>query len=219
MTTKNIFFTIVLIFFTISGTVYAGGKTDNPLYLPSTGKTGMDFETAGFKIIFTLDADLNLDGLQDLAAVLDRGSEEDAERLLLIAVGTPSGVYKKVIESSRALYKSNEGGVWGDPFDSLYFKNNSLFLSLYGGSAWRWSSVYQFKYYDSDWFLIGYEGTFFHTGSGESTETSYNFLSGKMQVKTTGPEGGKNEEWTDKGRKTLISLSDFSIYERDTYME
>ena len=182
------------------------------------GKLNAIFETfipKDWHLIEKAEGDLNQDGLSDLAAVIQyKGhiSSEAPVRRLLIALQKDNGSYELLIQSDKAILKADQGGVWGDPFNSddgagLAIDRGSLLIKFYGGSNWRWSKDYRFRYQDNGWYLIGATFTDYHTASYEETAITKDYNSMTGQLKTTDKEEIK---WTYNGERELLSLEDFN---------
>jgi hypothetical protein len=102
----------------------------------------------------TTEGDLNKDGITDVAMIIEQlkaNTEEAPNRSLLIAFGTNDS-YSLSIIADKVILKSDEGGVWGDPFESLSIERGSVVVSDYGGSNWRWYNKYRFRFQDNEWY-------------------------------------------------------------------
>lgn len=163
------------------------------------------------------EGDLNQDDIPDLAAVLEKitdGSEEAPPRALLIAFGSEDGSYTLSILAEQVIMKSDEGGVWGDPLESIAIDRGSVVVSHYGGSNWRWYNKHRFRYQDQDWVLIGQTLGHYFTGSqtqDDGNEEDYNLLTGEYVIRTTDEHGVQSIQQGNRGRSPLIKLKDFSI--------
>lgn len=106
-----------------------------------------------------IQGDLNQDGLNDQAVVLQQNDVpadgSTPNRMLLIAFAQKDGSLKEVVRSDKAILRSDEGGVMGDPFDNMEIRNGSLYLHFWGGSREKWDQEFQFRYQDHGFFLIG----------------------------------------------------------------
>lgn len=74
--------------------------------------------------------------------------ENDDERVLYFLKEYKDGTYKILVKNKDAIFKKDEGGVFGDPFENMLLKEDNLIISLYGGSNWRWQYVFTFKIND-----------------------------------------------------------------------
>ena len=83
--------------------------------------------------------------------------------VLLIALAGDGG-YRLAQSDNGVVLRSDEGGVWGDPFQSLEIARGTVVLSHYAGSAWRWGIVQRFRFQNGDWYLIGQTDSSHHTG-------------------------------------------------------
>ncbi|MGG3280065.1 hypothetical protein [Paenibacillus solani] len=163
-----------------------------------------------------VEGDLNKDGFNDVGAVIEEiksQTDEAPQRALLIAFGNEDNNYRLSIIADHVILKADEGGVWGDPFDSISIDRGSLVVSHYGGSNWRWFNTYRFRYQDNDWYLIGATTGEYFTGSAteeEANEQDYNFLTGDYIIKKTDESGKQKTTHGNKGKKELIKLKDFN---------
>ena len=212
---------------------------------PRIGKE-INFIPQGWRIINKAEGDLNGDNLSDIALVAEDQNnatkndldycdnneercscfDKNCPRDLLILFKQEDGSYDLSEKSDKAILLSKEGGVFGDPLDNISIDNGILTINFYGGSSWRWSKVYKFRYQDDGWYLIGKTEHRFHTGCLYQVfeNNDYNYSTGYVQ-KTTGDgledgyenfvcdealrqESGK-EEWVNVGIKPLLNLQDF----------
>lgn len=162
------------------------------------------------------EGDLNKDGIKDVATVIEKNKKGDEAppRSLLIAFGNKDKTLTLSIIAKNVVLKADEGGVWGDPFDSLVIDRGSVVLSDYGGSNWRWYNKYRFRYQDKDWYLIGLTmGTYF-TGNAtmeNADEDDYNLLTGDYVYQRTDDKGKVKVTKGNRGKRKLVKLSKFDI--------
>ena len=91
--------------------------------------------------------DLNGDGVEDWAAVIEGPPEEGQKeeefraesRTLVILLGKEEGGFALGQSNDRMIRRSNEGGVYGDPYAGIVIEEGELCYSTYGGSSLRWS--------------------------------------------------------------------------------
>lgn len=163
------------------------------------------------------EGDLNKDGIQDLAIVIERTQEENynASRSLLIAFGNKDHTYSISIIAEKVILGALEGGGWGDPFDGISIDRGSVIVSDFGGSGQRWYHKYRFRYQDNDWYLIGAT-----MGSNHSIkegtemvfdEEDYNLLTGDYNIVKTNEDGEEQIAKGNRGKKKLVKLSEFNI--------
>jgi hypothetical protein len=163
------------------------------------------------------EGDLNKDGIEDVAAIieqLDAETDEAPPRALLIAFGTSNDSYTLSIIADKVVLKADEGGIWGDPFESLSIDRGSVIVSDYGGSNWRWYNKYRFRFQDNDWYLIGATMGEYFTGNAtqdEAHEQDYNLLTGDYHIKKTNEKGENVTERGNRGIRELVKLKDFDI--------
>lgn len=158
--------------------------------------------------------DLNKDGISDLAMVIEKNAVkgEASPRSLLIAFGGKNNTYTLSIIAKNVILQADEGGIWGDPFDSLTIDRGSVLVSDYGGSNWRWYNKYRFRYQDHDWFLIGSTQGSYFTGATtmeQSDEDDINYLTGQFIERRTDEQGHTTTKKGTQRKKPLIRLKEF----------
>lgn len=131
------------------------------------------------KIAIALEsADLNGDGSRDFVLVIEDPKETDdsvkGKRSLLILTRRVNG---KLVLAARndkeAVYCRTCGGISiGDPFMGIEVGRSTFTINHYGGSAWRWTDDFTFKYSrrDKNWQLVRAEETSFHTSEPEKVK-------------------------------------------------
>ncbi len=112
------------------------------------------FITTGYTVADTAMADFNNDGLTDVVIVADNKNDPDQNRSLVILAKTVSG-FVIAAKSNAAVLCSMCGGVFGDPYAGISFNKNVITIYHYGGSAWRWTSNFTFRFQNNQWELIG----------------------------------------------------------------
>ena len=75
--------------------------------------------------------------------------------------------------NDKVAMRIDEGGVMGDPYTNMVFKNGYFSLEHNGGSNWRWSHIITFKFdtVNYDWYLHKIGGDSYHTYDIEKVET------------------------------------------------
>lgn len=163
-----------------------------------------------------VEGDLNKDGISDVAVVIVATDENEAtqapQRSLLIALGNSDDTYTLSVIGKKAILRADEGGVWGDPFDSIEIDRGSIVINFYGGSNWRWYQHYRFRYQDDGWYLIGATlGSYFNAVTTEENadEDDYNLLTGDFISKKTDEKGNQITTKGNRGINPLLNLKDF----------
>ncbi len=163
------------------------------------------------------EGDLNKDGINDIAMVIEetgKSPEEAPHRALLLAFGKGNDSYELSLLADKAILKSDEGGVWGDPFEGVSIDRGSVLISFYGGSNWRWYSTYRFRFQDKDWYLIGATLGAYFTGTqteDNADEEDYNLITGDYIKRTTDDKGVVQTTKGNRGKKELLKLRDFVV--------
>lgn len=162
------------------------------------------------------EGDLNKDGIQDIALIIERAIDIDA-RSLLIAFGTKENTYSLSIIADNVVLPVFAGGGYGDPFNGLNIDRGSVVVSDYGGSDDRWYHKYRFRFQDNDWFLIGATMGENHpikegTEMGNDVD-DYNLLTGDFISTRTNENGEVKITKGNRGKKKLVKLREFDIDE------
>jgi hypothetical protein len=161
-----------------------------------------------------VEGDLNKDGISDVAVALEgtSTSEEAALRMLIILLTNKDKSYSISIKAEKAILRTDEGGVMGDPFMGLEIDRGSLLINHCGGSAWRWSNAYRFRFQDDGWYLIGATKDWFHAvSSAGRLYEDINLLTGEYIRIETDDNGVEKKAMSNKGKKELVNLIDFDI--------
>jgi hypothetical protein len=137
------------------------------------------FIERGMRPLALESADLNGDGLQDVVLVLERqpakpsdAEIEEQQRPLLILLRQPGRALRLAKRNDKVIYCSTCGGVMGDPFMGIEVRAGMFAISHGGGSGWRWSNEYTFKYSrrDATWQLVRVREENFHAGQPDKVE-------------------------------------------------
>lgn len=101
--------------------------------------------------------DLNGDGQEDMAVVSESTSEDEWNlgpgRTLSILLSTLEG-YQLCQQTENYIRRSNEGGVFGDPYSGMQIEDGQLTVGFYGGSSWHWGEYDTFGWKDDGLVLL-----------------------------------------------------------------
>lgn len=205
--------------------------------LAAAAKKPADFVPKGWHLLAQAEGDLNKDTLPDWAAVIEADQvvkslkeydNDQKPRILMVAFKQPDGSYKRSIQSNEYILLSNEGGIFGDPWDDLRIERGSLVVRFYGGSASRWGYTYRWRFQQNDWYLIGFTYTATSTTSNEFEQYDFNLSTGAAEH-TLGQlledDDPKKPRPTDKirrfsiGKKPLYKLKGFKQGQTQLYKE
>ncbi len=184
----------------------------------------------GWKIIKDISrGDLNQDGVEDVALVIERLEPVDhviisklpdnvpeewqtntSPRVLLALFGNGDGSFSMALANSDVIYRADMGGMMGDPFWGLRIERGSIVLEELGGSRERWGEIARYRFRKGKWRLIGATSTTLDTMDGKATETDRNYLSGKTKfTEFKNEETPVNSKWSkiraDQRRQYLKS--------------
>ena len=128
----------------------AAGADTPAVEVPAEARS---FVEAGTVPIAIEHADLNGDGRLDVLLVLEKQKAaesdpdiEEEQRPLLILVRERNGTLALRKRSDKVVFCSSCGGAMGDPFIGVKTARKAFTVQHYGGSAWRWSVDYTFRY-------------------------------------------------------------------------
>ena len=192
--------------------------------LPASGTKVESFVPKGWYIHEKAEGDLNKDNLPDLAVVIEadkpvknlkEADNEQTPRLLFVAFKQADGSYKLSIQSNESIMLSNEGGVFGDPWEGLSIERGTLLVRFYGGSSSRWGYAYRWRFQENDWFMIGATYTASSTHDGSYEKYDFNLITGATEISKGAGEDEKGNTPKDKvskiniGKKPLLKLKTF----------
>ncbi|MBU3677572.1 MAG: hypothetical protein FGM54_10415 [Chitinophagaceae bacterium] len=173
-------------------------------------------------------SDFNQDGLVDLALVFalknNQTAEEswksDCQRGLLVLERTQQG-YKTSGFTLEGVLCSGCGGVFGDPYAGMEFNKNVLKVKHFGGSNWKWTQDYTFRFQNNRWELIGLtHDNFFGAkqcntefGMAGRTLNDVNFSTGKQHVVRTKDMNciPYKDQWLKFVKSKPITLNQFRV--------
>lgn len=217
------FFQLLFVLSTISFNTFS--QCNYPK-LPQKGNNIEAFIPQGWKIMDSVSGDFNNDRQIDVVVVLvsemestDDQASFECNRPLLILQKTPTGFLMSSYAKEAVLCKGC-GGVFGDPYDGISLKNNVLNISHYGGSAWRWSSNFTFRFQKNQWQLIGCsQSSYWSVGECEGGPgdagfnlSEANFSTSKAHIVKTKEDACKPyiDKMVSFPKKPLVSLQGFS---------
>ncbi len=134
----------------------------------------------GYSVLKEIEGDLNKDSIPEKAIVYNTSDSSDFGFIREIQIFKNVNQKWILLEKSRnAILKSEEGGILGDPFESIYIKKGVLIINHFGGSNSKWSKTDKYRFNVSTFELIG---TKISNGmSCEYRETiDFNLLTGKI---------------------------------------
>lgn len=198
-------------------------KVDYPAIAESAA-TPPDFIPKGWKLVQLAEGDLNRDGKSDFAMVIRMDSAAnriapswnpetlyDTNPWTLIAGFRKDSGYELAV-ADHTLIPRHENPNADDEFDEIKIANGSLkvvmHLFLSAGGWQMGGTAYTFRWQEGGFKLIGFDRDELHRGSGETVETSINYLTGRKLVKT-GMVETDNQKSTETriAKKPLLDLT------------
>lgn len=155
-------------------------------------------------IISTTEGDLNNDGESDVAFIIEntdpkliqankssigRATINLNPRILAIYFKNKKGELVKKLQSNDFIILQNSPTM-DEPFDGMEILKNGVlkidFKFWYSAGSWSMSNhSYTFRYKKDQFQLIRYVSSERHRGTGETTDCTIDFLTGKMKVLET----------------------------------
>jgi hypothetical protein len=187
------------------------------IVVPAVANSAAEFVPVGWRLeVGTLqEVDLNADGKPDAAFVIsidthdaDTPAVTFVKHVLVLALREIDGRLHRSMVSDAAVLDGNEGGVFGDPFESLLVERGALVIMHYGGSRDRWGYTHRYRYQNGQWTLIGLTlGNTDSTDPGHFDQKDINLSTGLVEAS----EQGEGE--TPQGRKIKRSERSGSYFE------
>ena len=146
--------------------------------------------------------DLNRDGQEDFAAVVEQGSGQYTGSRKIYLFLNDKGNYKLAFENNSIVLGNLEGGAFGDPYDDISLSEGEFCVQDYGGSSDRWGHSYTFTYQDNKLILSSITLVGYNTFNFNGTMNTYNLISKKAEIRTTYEPG--EEDTTGKDYDGLI---------------
>ncbi len=183
-----------------------------------------DFVPKDYFLLDSAVGNIDENNTQHIALVCAPNSEKNIDTFIetnrIIILLQKKNNLLKIIASNDALVLCKScGGIFGDPYNGVSLNNNILSVSNYGGSAWRWSQNYTFRFQQESWELIGatydayYNAKECEDGAGNAGRQleDINFAANKMQILHTKETDCKPyEDYMKKfAKKKAINLNDF----------
>lgn len=114
--------------------------------------------------------DLTKDAYKDLVLILQHKNDSDTtimNRPLLLLKGDGKGLYTLIAKNDSLVLCRICGGMMGDPYQAIAIKNGYFTIEHYGGSSWRWTRYFTFKFNVTD------QHFYLHRDAGESFHASF----------------------------------------------
>lgn len=107
------------------------------------------FVPYGYEIKDVTFGNLNLDTFPDAIVVLQHDDEEwmdERLRPVLILIGDSTGHFHLAVRNDSLTMSKVEGQMFGEPYNGCEIDSGRFVVRHYGGSRWRWTQDYEFKY-------------------------------------------------------------------------
>lgn len=206
---------------------------------PPNSADVQSFIPAKWKILEKVQGDLNADGLTDLALIIESTDPKNIvanenlgsnqlntnPRQLLVLLKKSKGYQLASSNSSLPTEGDVESPCLEDPMgegETLSIQKGLLKISFHYwlscGSWYVTNTSYTFRYQNQKFKLIGFDSDDFHRASGDITERSINFLTGKVKKTSGANEFAESTlpekvEWSKLKNKYSINLEQIKFNE------
>jgi hypothetical protein len=196
----------------------------NSLTIRSEGHTFEDFVPENWKIIRTTTGDLNKDGIEDAALVIQEMDPRKIQisnglgidtldtnpRIMMILFKDPKSNKFRLKETSKTFILNHYSPAMDDPFDGIIISKGILEIGFhfwYSTGSWYQTILeYKFRFQKNDFFLIGAEFREINRATTEGLKRSFNFSTKKMSETKTTFENDQNGEQVEKSRTDWRNL-------------
>ncbi len=112
---------------------------------------------AGYTILAQEEGDLTKDSIAEKVIVFNTDDSTDFGTIREIDIYKKSDNKWSLLASSKnAIGRSEDGGMMGDPFESIEIKDGILIIKQSGGSCWKWFKTDKYRFQNNAFELIGY---------------------------------------------------------------
>ena len=224
----NLMRILLIIIFTLFLKISFGQTFSYPI-IKTSGSQISDFIPNGWTVLDTAIGDLNKDGRDDIAFVIQYHdsarikltSYDDIDtvfaqpRILLIAIHDGNSKDFTLIEQSNTFILSHEDSNMEEPFQGISISKGILkidFNIFMNSGGWgTFTNNYKFRYQDNEFKFIGADHHYINRGSGETEDRSYNFLTRRMKISTGTISSDKlNTKWQTLGAEELKTFKTFN---------
>jgi hypothetical protein len=184
-----------------------------PLRVPEVADTALQLVPSGWRADEEApkEVDLNGDGRTDVAFVISHGGAPGddppavVKHVLVLALRGADGKLHRSIVSDDAVLDGDEGGAFGDPFESLSIEKGAVVIMHYGGSRDRWGYTHRYRYQGGQWMLIGLS-----FGNTDSLDLEH-FDNHDINLMTGAAEASKKGDYEGRPKHPEISGSYYEL--------
>ena len=198
----------------------------NNSILPENIHSKNDLIPSDWRLLDSISGDLNNDGILDIVLAIQKNDPNNIKlndgfgvdtinlnpRKLAIYYGTESGeLVKKLVSDEFIILR--DVPTMEEPFEGFDLNTEGVldinFRLAYNSGSWSVSiHKYIFRFQNNQLVLIGYDLIEFHRASGETKETSINFLSKRMKITkgTISSDEPNSIEWKEFKLEKLIDI-------------
>ena len=194
--------------------------------IKSNGQSIVEFIPEGWTVLDSAYGDLNKDGLNDAAIILQLNDSillvnntEDTvltqPRILLLIFKNASNNKFSLIEQSNSFILKHDNSIMDDPYQSIAIDKGILRIDFHlfynMGSWYSTSSTYKFRYDRKKFILIGTDLSTIHRATLNYEDYSFNFLTKKRSC----IKGNEEKSIKMKSLKSFVltSLKTFKTFQ------
>ncbi len=189
-----------LIILLILATSFVSINFSQTIQLNTSVNSLEDITPKGWQLLSSSTGDLNNDGIEDIALVIENTETSNFKlnkglgidtinlnpRILAIYFGTNNHTYEKQLQADSIILL-RDIPTMDEPFDSIAITNKGTltldFHFWFSAGSWLMSSrKYTFRYQHDRFELIGFDYWERHRGSGNTLEESINFSTKKIKT-------------------------------------
>ena len=194
--------------------------------IKSNGQSIVEFIPVGWTVLDSAYGDLNKDGLNDAAIILQLNDSillvnntEDTvltqPRILLLIFKNAANNKFSLIEQSNSFILKHDNSIMDDPYQGIAIDKGILKIDFHlfynMGSWYSTSSTYKFRYDRKQFILIGTDLSTIHRATLDYEDYSFNFLTKKRSC----IKGNEEKSIKKKSLKSfaLASLKTFKTFQ------
>ena len=217
-------YTLILILTILFNISY--GQTFLYPVIKSNGQSIVEFIPEGWTVLDSAYGDLNKDGLNDAAIILQLNDSillvnntEDTvltqPRILLLIFKNAANNKFSLIEQSNSFILKHDNSIMDDPYQSIAIDKGILRIDFHlfynMGSWYSTSSTYKFRYDRKQFILIGTDLSTIHRATLDYEDYSFNFLTKKRSC----IKGNEEKSIKKKSLKSFVlaSLKTFKTFQ------
>ncbi len=137
-------------------------------------------DTTNFERLDVKIGDLDQDTIPEKVMVFDTGEKgEFGSKRILLIYKKYKGEWVLWQQSGSVILDSEQGGIWGDPFEDISIEEQSIVINHFGGSKPKWRYKHRFRLLQNDFHLV-HAKVFFASPCDYFEDFNYDLTTGKI---------------------------------------